>query len=182
MKTKSLLLGGALCGLVLVAARAVEPAAGTASRVGIYDSRAVSFAHFWSEPARQERDALIAKAKAAKDSGDKKRFEELQKEIVAGQKRSHLQVFSTAPADEAMAALQDKLPAIERELGVTSLVSKWDEGALKTIPEANRVDATDRLVREFKLDEKRRNGIEKFKTVKPLPLWQAKLLILFSGL
>jgi hypothetical protein len=32
-------------------------------RVGIYDSRVVAFAHFWSEAVRQERDALIALAR-----------------------------------------------------------------------------------------------------------------------
>ncbi|MDO8545397.1 MAG: hypothetical protein Q7S40_33565 [Opitutaceae bacterium] len=170
MKTQSLV---SLCTVMLLsfaAAPAAEPAQTAEARVGVYDSRVVSFAHFWSEPARTERDALIASAKAAKAAGEQVRLKELEQQIVATQKRSHLQVFSTAPADEAMAALKGKLPALQQELGVTRLVSKWDEAALKGIDEANRVDATDRLAREFAPDAKRLQTIEQMKKAKPLPL------------
>lgn len=152
----------------------VSCAADDAARVGVYDSRAVAFAHFWGEAQRQERDALVARARAAKSAGETARFTELTAQIKAEQDRSHLQVFSTAPADQAMAALALKLPAIQRELGVTRLVSKWDEAALAGVPEAARVDVTDRLAQEFKPDEKRRRTIEEMKKVKPLPLDEAK--------
>lgn len=75
-----------------------------------------------------------------------------------------------------MAALKDKLPAIQQEIGVARLVSKWDESALKEIPEANRVDATDRLVRELlpAPTEKQQKTIAAMKPTTPLPLDQAK--------
>jgi hypothetical protein len=170
MNTNSLLSLGTAALVALAAAHATEPQPGAAPRVGIYDSRVLSFAHFWWPPQRQQRDELIANAKAANAAGDTMRFEELQKQIVAGSNQSHLQVFSTAPAGEAMAALKDKLPAIQQELGVAQFVSKWDEAALKGVPETNRVDATDRLVREFSPDEKRQKTIEQMKKSKPLPL------------
>ena len=177
MKTRSLVHLSLALSAALSAASAAEPAKAPAVRVGVYDSRALSFAHFWSEPARKDRDALIAEATAAKNAGDTAKLTPLQQQIVAGQNRSHLQVFSTAPADEAMAALEEKLPAIQQELGVGRFVSKWDEAALKEIPEANRIDATDRLAREFNPDEKRQKTIEQMKKSKPLPLEQAKKMV-----
>jgi hypothetical protein len=172
MKNRPLAAAAALVCLALSCA--VSFAADPAARVGVYDSRAVAFAHFWGETQRQERDALIARARAAKSAGEMARFKELTTQIKAEQDRSHLQVFSTAPAAEAMAALAPKLPAIQRELGVTRLVSKWDEATLAAVPEANRIDVTDRLAQEFKPDEKRRRTIEEMKKVKPLPLDEAK--------
>lgn len=160
--------------LVLLVLTSANTLAAPNERVGVYDSRAVAFAHFWSEPVRLERDALIGRARAAKSGGDEAGLRELSGQIKAAQDRSHLQVFSTAPATEAMTALQAKLPAIQREAGVTRIVSKWDEAALAGVPESSRVDVTDRLVQEFKPDEKRRKTIEQMKAAKPLPLDEAK--------
>jgi hypothetical protein len=173
MKTRTLPVPVAVLTFALAALAAVRPALAADARVGIYDSRIIAFAHFWSEPVRQERDALIAGARAAKAAGDDARYKELTARIKAEQDRSHLQVFSTAPATEAMAALQDRTPALQRELGVERFVSKWDEAALRDIPAANRVDATDRLAREFKPDEKRSKTIEQMKSVKPMPIDEA---------
>jgi hypothetical protein len=178
MNIKSVITICAALVLVSAALPAAEP------RAGVYDSRAVAYAYFWSPPFRQERDALLARAKAAKEAGDTALLNELKPRIVAEQKQAMLAVFSTAPADDAMAAIKDMLPAIEQDLGVNRLISKWDEDALKGIPEANRVDATDRLVRAFfpKPSEHLRSQIKAFEAAKPLPLWQARLLCLFGGM
>ena len=146
-------------------------------RVGVYDSRIVAFAHFWSASSRQEREAWVASAKAAKAASDGARYKELTERIQAEQDRSHLQVFSTAPADEALAALNGKLPEIRRELGISRLVSKWDEASLVGVPEEKRIDVTERLVREFNPDEKRQKTIEQMKHAKPLPLERARELL-----
>ncbi|MSU22656.1 MAG: hypothetical protein EXS32_02420 [Opitutus sp.] len=175
-KTRSLLTAGCALWLALASVRTAEPAQAAVERVGVYASRIVPFAHFWSEPARQDRDALIASAKAAKTAGDTARFAALNAQLVAAQKRDHLQVFSTAPAEEAMVALKDKLPAIQKELGVVRLISKWDVAALTGVAEANRLEVTDRLAREFAPDEKRQKTIEQMKKAKPLPLDEARKL------
>lgn len=161
-------------GLVLVSVGLMRAAD---ERVGVYDSRVVAFAHFWSEPVRQEREKLMADARAARDAGDKARSQELGGRLKQMQDRSHLEVFSTLPADEAMAALRERIPAVQRELGVTRLVSKWDRAALAQIPEAARVDATDRLVQEFKPDEKRQKTIAEMKKAKPVPLDRAQKMV-----
>lgn len=149
----------------------------TPSAVGVYDSRAVALAYFWSDAATQERTRLINEAKAAKASGQTARLAELSAQLSAMQKRDHLEVFSIAPANEAMAALNPKLPALQNELGVTKLVSKWDEAALATVPAANRVDVTDRLTRELcPLTKEQQKTLESVKKNPPLPLEKAKAL------
>lgn len=157
---------------------APAPIAGAHS-VGVYDSRAVAYAYFWYPPNRLRRDQLIAAAQAAKASGDSVRLSALTKEIAAESDRSHLEIFSTAPADGAMAALKDRLPRICREAGVHSIVSVWDGEALASVPAADRVDVTDRLVREFfaRPSPHLQRTIESIRAAKPLPLWQAKLLL-----
>jgi hypothetical protein len=178
MKTNWFINLGVAGMLAFTVARAAEPAKAATPRVGVYDSRVVAFAHFWSDAAGKSRNQLIAQARAAKAAGDTARFSELDRALRELQARDHLEVFSTAPADEAMAALKDKLPEIQKELDVTRLVSKWDEPALKDIPEANRIDATDRLVRELLPvpTEKQQKTIAAMKPTQPLPLEQAKKL------
>ncbi len=136
-------------------------------RVGVYDSRALAYAHFWSAAETQTRNATLAAGKAAQAAGDAAKVRELSAQIAAAQERSHQQVFGTAPADDAMAALKEQIPAIQREMGVTQLVSKWDGTALKGVPESQRVDVTDRLVREFELDPKRLKTLEELRKSKP---------------
>lgn len=174
MKIQTLFITGALFFFCVVRATAADVAA---VRVGVYDSRLVAYAHFWSAPERASRDALIASAKAAKQA-DAARFKELNSQLVAAQKRSHLQVFSTAPADEAMAALKDKLPALQQELAVSRLVSKWDEAALKDANAKDQIDVTDRLVQELlpNADDKQKKVIAEMKKAKPMPLAKAKEL------
>lgn len=178
MKTSLLIVFGAMLTLTCTVASATEAPKAPSPRVGVYDSRVLSFAHFWSEPARQEREALIASARAARAASDDVRFTELNARLVAAQKRSHLQVFSTMPADEAMAALTDKLPEIRRALGVARLVSIWDEPSLRGVAEADRIDATDRLLRELlpNPSEKQRKTIAGMRKMKPLPLAEATRL------
>jgi hypothetical protein len=146
-------------------------------RIGTYDSRVVAYAHFWSEGFQRQQQELMAGARATKTSGDKGKFKKLEAQIEQQQAKSHLQVFSTAPAEEALAALKDRLPQIQKEAKVDLLVSKWDEAALRQLANAEKVDVTDRLAREFKPKEQQLKVIESIKTQKPLPLEECKELI-----
>jgi hypothetical protein len=159
---------------------AVHPlwaADGNPEKVGVYDSRVVAFAHFWSPAERADRDALIAAARAAKAAGDTMKERELTAKIEALQQASHLEVFSTAPALAAMQALAPRLPDLARELGVARFVSKWDEAALAGVPASLRLDVTDRLAAEFKPDAKRRQTMAEMKKVAPLPLERARAML-----
>ena len=183
MKTASLISAGAILVVAFTATVSAGPEKKPEVRVGVYDSRAVAYAYFWSAPRREERDALIARAKDAKRSGDTALLNQLKPQIAAAQRQSMLEVFSTAPADEAMASLKDRLPPLRRELGLDRLVSKWDTRALRGVSEADRVDVTDRLVREFLQEptEKQLKMLESMEAAKPIPLWQVKLIALFGG-
>jgi len=146
-------------------------------RIGIYDSRAVAYAHFWSESYQSKLKEQMAAARAAKQAGDTARFKELDTALRQMQDQLHRQVFSTAPADEALAALKGQIPEIEKQAGVIALVPNWDEAALKKRPHAEQVDVTGQLVREFKPTEKQLKVIADLQKQKPLSLEKCDELI-----
>jgi RimJ/RimL family protein N-acetyltransferase len=52
----------------------------TPERIGIYDSRVVAYAEFWSEAHQRKLNDLVKSAKEAKAAGDTNRFNELETE------------------------------------------------------------------------------------------------------
>jgi hypothetical protein len=158
-------------GLLMAAETSAPP-----DTIGIYDSRAVAYAHFWSDGHQRKLNDLSKAAKAAKSGGQDERFKELEEALKKEQEKSHLQVFSTAPVDDVLAGMKDRLTVIEQEAGVATLVSKWDEPALQKHRGAKQVDVTDLLLREFKLDEKKMKAVQDIGKQKPLPLDQAQEL------
>ena len=154
----------------------VQPTTPPAARVGIYDSRVIAFAYFWSAPQQQMAKERMTAAKTAKAAGDQATYAAIAKEMKERQSRSHLQVFSTAPVDDAMAALRERLPQLAAQAGVGEFVSKWDEAALQQYAVDARVDVTDLLVQEFKLSEQQMKTIEGIKRATPVPLDEARRL------
>jgi len=144
------------------------------ARIGIYDSRAVSYAYFSSEAQQRQLTNDVAAAKQAKADGQTERFQQLSDALKNKQEHLHLLVFSTAPADEAMLALQERLPAILQQTGVSRLISKWDETALKQYPKVEKVDVTDLLAGEFKPDAAQLKVIAGLKKSKPVSLDEIK--------
>ena len=168
-------------GLVLAAlgwetARAGETntTATTTERIGVYDSRAVAYASFWSGDQQRKMSELVNAAQVAKAAGDTNRFDELSARLKSMQEQGHLRVFSTAPVDDILAGMNDRVEQVKKEAGVSQLVSKWDTTALKEHHQAEKVDVTDLLLRDYKLTEKQLNVVESFKTNAPLPLDEAK--------
>jgi hypothetical protein len=149
----------------------------TPVRIGVYDSRAVAYAHFWNESYQSKLKEQMAAARAAEQAGDTARFKELDATLRQTQDRIHRQGFSTAPADDALAELKGQIPEIEKQAGVTALVSKWDEAALKKYPNAEQVDVTGQLAREFKPTEKQLKVIADLQKQKPLSLEKCDELI-----
>lgn len=181
MKTKfycsSILLTAALW-LSNAAAQKTSSTNAASCRVGVYDSRAVAFAFFWSEGQQKERGTKVAAAQAAKRSGDTNRLSALEVELKADQAQGHRQVFSTAPVENVLATIKGKLPALLREAGVTNLISKWDADAMKQHSTCENVDVTARLVRAFiQPTEQQQKTIQEIQKQKPLPLQQCEELI-----
>ena len=149
-----------------------------ATRIGIYDSRAVAYAWFSSGKHQKQLRELIQDARAAKAGGDTNRFRELAAALSRQQDEIHREGFSTAPPNEALAELKNRLPEILKTAGVSALVSKWDDPTLKKYPGAEQVDVTGTLVHEFitptPQQQKIISGLEKSA---PLPLDQCEELI-----
>jgi hypothetical protein len=176
MKTHLLILGltCALAGAVGVAAEPSAAADKTGTRrVGVYDSRLVAFARFWSGPYQDKLKEMMTAARAAQAAGDTQRFQRCAQALRDEQTRLHLEVFSTAPCDEALAALKERLPEIMKQADVTVLVSQWDTPTLQQYPEAVRIDVTDLLVQEFKIPAAQQKILVGLKGKQPLSLEEA---------
>lgn len=143
-------------------------------RIGVYDSRVVAYAHFWTDAVQEKHKSQVAEAKAAKQSGDKEKLDKLKKILRQGQQQAHRQVFSTAPVDHVLKEIKDQLPEIKKQAGVSVLISKWNKKELKQYPSAEKVDVTDLLVQVFKPTEKHLKVIESIKKAKPVSLEQAE--------
>jgi len=154
---------------------AEETADKAAAKIGVYDSRAVAYAHFWTDEHQRELKEHADKLKAAKASGDAADKEKWNKIVWDERRLAHRQVFSTAPVDEILDQIKDRLPEIKKKAGVSVLVAKWDEKKLDQYKSAEKADVTDLLVAEFKFPqtEKHKKTLEEMKKVKPVPLDQA---------
>jgi hypothetical protein len=146
-------------------------------RIGVYDSRLIAYASFWTEAHQRKLNDLVKEARAAGTAGETNRFRELEAALKQEQERGHLQVFSTAPVDEILAGMKERVAAVRQETGVSLLVSKWDEQTLSEHRRARRVDVTDPLLRDFKLTDKQKKVIEEMRKQPPLPLKEAQELM-----
>jgi hypothetical protein len=164
---------------VLAAACVRAPAAAPAEgvrRIGVYDSRAVAVAWVGSPTFNATMKPLYDEAATAKAAGDAERLKEINAKGEARQRQLHMQGFSTAPVDDILAHLGERLPAIRQTAGVATLVSKWDKAALARYEGAERVDVTMALVDALEPNARQRQCAVSVQQHKPVPLWQARLL------
>jgi hypothetical protein len=139
--------------------------------IGVYDSRAVAYAYLVSAPYQKDIQEKVRAAQAAKQAGDSAKLKELDAVLKAEQAQGHRQVFSTAPPIAAMERIKDRLPEIQKQAGVSVIVSKWDEATLQKYKAATRVEVTDKLVREFiQPDEKQSQIISSIEKSEPISL------------
>jgi hypothetical protein len=167
---------GAVCAQLVfavgLAAAETNQTSAPEQKIGVYDSRVVAYAHFWTKDNQLKLDEARKRATAAKAAGDTAQFNELDQAFQDGQTKMHREVFSSAPPEEALAAVKDRIPEIQKQAGVSALISKWDERGLSLYKSATQVDVTDRLVREFHPTEKQWKTIAGIKQLKPVPLEQ----------
>lgn len=139
-------------------------------RIGIFDSRAVAYARFWSEAHQRELRQRAAAAEAAKAASDEILFKKLSRELQEEQRTIHLQVFSTASVDDILATMADHVKNLQREIGFTRLVSKWDKEELARVGKVEQVDVTLMLVAYYSLPEKRARALTELLKHEPLSL------------
>src|SRR5690242_20915250 len=111
-----------LSGAMMIMAGDTATTNATPSRVGVYDSRAVAYAWFWSDAHQRELKEQMQTARAARAAGQTNRWQDLNAVLRQQQDEMHREVFSTAPATNALADLRERLPEIEKQAGVAALV------------------------------------------------------------
>ncbi len=164
-----------LCSAFAVAGESKD--AGAKLRVGVYDSRAVVVAFIGSEVYKATCGKQLAEMRAeydkAKAEGNQKRVAELEMQGKAQQVLRHKQGFSTAPVDDILEHVGDKLPEIARSAGVGPIVSKWDKGKLAKYESAEWVDVTMELVDAFGPNPRQRKFAIDIQKKKPISLEEA---------
>ena len=143
-------------------------------RIGVYDSRSVAIAFAGSDAHKRWMAPLVEEHKKAKAAGDTERARELEAEGRARQRRAHTQGFATAPVDDILKHIEDQLPAIKTQAGVSLLVSKWDKETLKKHRAAEQVDVTPALIDAFNPSEKQRKAALEIQQKKPISIRQAE--------
>lgn len=140
--------------------------------VGTFDSRGILMAYVRSDQFGRylsAQKADIARAvERAEASGDDQLLAALNALGPAMQKRIHEQGFGSAPVDDIIARIEERLPAIAEEAGVDVIVSKWT--LTYTGPGARFVDVTELLANEFDPSEATLKGIRDLARREPVPL------------
>jgi len=132
-----------LCFLVFAAGFTSEPA----TRIGVYDSRAVAIAQANSSEGAAFVKSLRAdydKAKAAKDD---KLVKETELKGKSYQVLGHLRAFSIGSVSEILALHKAEVGKIAQEAGVSAVVSKYE--LMVVGPDVETVDVTAQLCKMF---------------------------------
>lgn len=165
-----------LCGLVCLAAIgfAVAQQSETVEKIGIYDSRSIAVAYVGTEFFKSWLEDLGKRHEAAEAAGDEELAAKVAGEGPAMQERMHRQGFSTAPVDNILEHIKDKIPGIMESHGVTALVSKWDEQGLAAHGSAEQVDLTMELVKALGTNEQQAKSAREIMKIEPVPLEEMK--------
>jgi hypothetical protein len=154
--------------------QAAEAAAPPKERIGTYDSRAIAVAYVGSAAHSKRMEAMQTELARTNAAGDTKRTRELQSQGASLQKTLHEQGFSTAPVDDLLKLVEERLPAIRKEAGVSELISKWDEATLAKHAGAERVDVTLALVKAFDPNERQLKTAVEIQKHAPISRQKAK--------
>src|SRR5262245_7213221 len=100
-------------------------------RIGVYDSRCIAVAFAGSPMHERQLRELRAQHNQAKEAGDLDKVARLEAEGKARQHKAHQQAFSTAPVDDLLLHVTNKVTEIQKSAGLVAIISKWDEAGLK---------------------------------------------------
>lgn len=151
---------------------AAPPAAQTPAqrlRIGVYSSRGVAIAFLRSGGLAKQLQDMQRQLKEAEAANDTKKADEIKARGANMQTIAHMQGFSNAPVDDALETIKDKLPAIAKDAGVNVIVATMDYQG----PDVQIIDVTDKIVAEFKPDDRTLTIIAAMKNQKPITLLEA---------
>lgn len=135
-------------------------------RVGTYDSRAVAVAYIRSDAFAAHMQDLMKQRSEAEEQGDTKRVDELNALGESMQIRIHLQGFSTAPVDDILETVHDKLEGVATKSNVSLIAREVNYNA----PGVEVVDVTDELVALFSPDKQTLKMIKDLRGKEPEPI------------
>lgn len=153
---------------------AQDKALKTQERIGVYDSRSIAVAFAGSPVFGKQLQQLRAEGEKAKEAGEPDKLAKLKADGNARQEKMHKQGFSTAPVDDLLLYVTNALPEIRKGVGVTIIISKWDEVGLKKHAGAEKVDVTMKLVDAFQPNERSRKSAMEIQKHKPIPIEQTE--------
>jgi hypothetical protein len=148
------------------ATRAQTTAPASKLRVGVYDSRAVAVAYSASSFHDAEMKALQQQLKDAEAARDTKKAEQVKARGKNMQTIAHLQAFSNAPVDNAIAKIGESLPVVAAAAGVDVIVADIDFKSDRV----ETVDVTNLLVAQFKPNDRAQKNIEMIVKQKRIPM------------
>lgn len=168
----------ALSALVTFCPFDARPAAapGAGLRVGTFDSRGLAVAYTRSAAFSEYLETQRAHIRKAMQVAEKQGDADLHKALAAlgpaMQDRVHRQGFSTAPVDNILARIEDRLPALAKQAGVDLIVCKWD--VTWQADGAETIDVTELLTREFAPDARTAKVIHELCKKPPVPAEKLK--------
>jgi hypothetical protein len=167
MSRTSLIVLGALA-LILggYATWAQSTAPANRLRIGVYDSRALAIAYSASSFHDAELKAMQQELKDAEAARDTKKADQIRARGKNMQTIAHLQAFSNAPVDNAMATLRESLPLIAAAAGVDLIVADVDFKSDRV----ETIDVTNLLVAKFKPSDRAQKNIEMIVKQKRIPM------------
>ena len=95
-------------------------------RVGTFDSRAIAMAHFGKMIKDGWLRRLYAEHEKAKAAGNEKLVKQLETKGQDAQRQLHMQMFGTAPVDEAWEEIRKDMSNVARSAGVDVILSVHD--------------------------------------------------------
>lgn len=139
---------------------AAEP---DASRIGVYESRAVALAWGRSTQHNEANKDLMAEAKKAEAEGNKSALRRLRREGSSRQERLEKQVFGDDRIPDIIARIAYDLPGIQQQTGVARILDRRDApSGVATL------DVTSNLVALFHPTEKTLKMIEDIQKHPPI--------------
>ena len=119
----------------------------SATKIGTYDSRVVTFAWSRSDFFKQQMIKMTQKSDSAEKAHDTARVRELSVKSMSYQHLLHQMVFSNGSMGVLMALVKDKLPGLAKTARVSLILSKWELNYLD--PSVETVDLTNQVAQLF---------------------------------
>jgi len=116
-------------------------------KIGIYDSRAVTYAYIISDLYKKEQEKVRKERDDFMQKNDTVLWEQTMYQVMTEQFLLHQRYFATGSATSILKKVEDKLPKIAKNAGVSTVVSKWE--LIWYDPDIVTVDLTDSIAQLF---------------------------------